>query len=394
MRDRGACNPTPITAYSVGNALGANTAEVSASLVSGVSALSTCRLDVPFETACGHFPDVLEPVPRALKPFDSRLARVALAVLDGVAGAVDRAARRWGAERVAIVLGTSTGGILETEAALGAHAERGVFPPDFDLQRKHAFHALLEVVRHRTGARGPGYVVSTACSSSGKVLGSARRLIAAGSADAVLTGGVDTLCQTTLRGFRSLEALSPRPCRPFSAARDGISLGEGGAFLLVERDGDGPARVLGVGESSDAHHMSHPHPEGLGARLAMGEALRQAGLPPESVDHVNAHGTGTPANDVIEARAIAETVGTHALVASTKGYTGHLLGAAGATEAVFSILSIERGFVPASLGAEPLDAGVDVEVCLAPRWRPCRVVLSNSFAFGGSNVSVLLGGAA
>lgn len=380
-----------VTAYAVGNALGASAADVARSLAAGSSGLRPCRLPLPFETVAGHYPDVLEALPPSFAAYDSRIVRMAFAILDGLGGAVERAIRRWGSARVAIVLGTSTGGILETEAALDAHAAGGALPPGWSLERVHAFHALLEAVRLRTGARGPAYAVSTACSSSGKVLGSARRLLAAGAADAVLAGGVDTLCQTTLRGFRSLEALSSRACRPFSAERDGISLGEGGAFLLVEREGDGPARVLGVGETSDAHHMSHPHPEGRGARAAMAEALRQAGLPGAAVDHVNAHGTGTPANDVIEARAIADVVGTHAPVASTKGYTGHLLGAAGATEAVFAILAIEQGLVPASLGAEPLDPAVAVDVCLAPRRRTCRVVLSNSFAFGGSNVAVLLG---
>ena len=148
-------------------------------------------------------------------------------------------------------------------------------------------------LRSWTGASGPAYVVSTACSSSGKVLASARRLIASGLADAVLAGGVDTLCQTTLRGFESLQALSRGPCRPFSADRDGLSIGEGGAFLLVEREGVGRVLLRGVGESSDAFHMSHPHPEGLGARLAMEAALRQAGIDGDAVDHVNAHGTGT-----------------------------------------------------------------------------------------------------
>ncbi len=380
-----------ITAYAVGNALGASAAEVARSLAAGASGLRPCRLPLPFETVAGHFPDVLERPPPSLAAYDSRLVRMALAILDGVAAAVDRAVARWGPDRVALVLATSTGGILETEAALDAHASGGALPASWSLERVHAFHAVLDAVRLRTGVRGPAWIVSTACSSSGKVLGSARRLLAAGMADAVLTGGVDTLCQTTLRGFRSLEALSSRACRPFSAARDGISLGEGGAFLLVERDGDGPARLLGVGETSDAHHMSHPHPEGRGARAAMAEALRQAGLPGAAVDHVNAHGTGTPANDAIEARAIADVVGTHAPVASTKGYTGHVLGAAGATEAVFGIMAIEQGLVPASLGAEPLDPAVAVDVCLAPRRRDCRVVLSNSFAFGGSNVAVLLG---
>ncbi len=387
----GPCEAPAITAYSVANALGADAREVARALAAGASGLRPCRLPLPFETVAGHFPDVLEPVPPSLAAYDSRIVRMALAVLEGVAGAGERAVRRHGPDRVAIVLGTSTGGIEETERAVEAHAATGALPERFSLERTHAFHALLDAVRLRTGARGPAWIVSTACSSSGKVLGSARRLLAAGLADAVLAGGVDTLCQTTLRGFRSLEALSSGACRPFAAARDGLSLGEGGAFLLVERAGDGPARVLGVGETSDAYHMSHPHPEGRGARAAMAEALRQADLPGSAVDHVNAHGTGTPANDVIEARAIADVVGPRVPVASTKGYTGHLLGAAGATEAVFAIMALEQGLAPASLGAAPLDPGVNVDVCLAPRRVDCRVVLSNSFAFGGSNVAVLLG---
>jgi len=381
----------PITGYAVGNALGASSREVAKALALGRSGLRPCPFELPFETYCGQFPDVLAPVPPSLAAWDSRLARIALVVLEGVAGAVERACRRWGAERVAVVLGTSTGGILETERAFEAYAACGEVPAAFDLDRQHAFDALFEVVRRRTGAGGPGYVVSSACSSSGKALGAARRLLLAGLADAVLTGGADTLCQTTLRGFGSLEAISRRACRPFCAERDGTSLGEGAAFLLLERDGDGPARLLGVGESSDAHHMSHPHPQGVGARLAMKEALAQAGLGPEAVDHVNAHGTGTTANDAIEAGAIVALFGRSVPVVSTKGYTGHLLGAAAATEAALALLSIECGFVPASLGAEPLDPSVSLYLCLARREGRYRRVLSNSFAFGGSNVSVLLG---
>jgi 3-oxoacyl-[acyl-carrier-protein] synthase I len=306
---------------------------------------------------------------------------------------VAAAVRRSGGERVAVVVGTSTGGILETERAFGAHAQGGRLPPDFDFDRQHSFHGLLEVLRAVTGADGPAYVVSTACSSSGKVFAAGRRLILAGLADAVLVGGVDTLCQTTLRGFGCLQALSRTPCRPFHAARDGTSIGEGGAFALLAREGEGPIRLLGAGESSDAYHMSHPHPEGLGARLAMEEALAMAGMPASQVDHVNAHGTGTPANDLPEARAISAVLGDAVPVASTKGYTGHLLGAAGATEVVLSALSIVHGFVPESLGAEPVDPGVTVSICRAAVSRPVRTVLSNSFAFGGSNVSLLLGAA-
>ncbi len=383
----------PITAFAAANGLGMDTAAVRDALRAGRSGLAPCRLDIPFETACGALPDDLPPPPASLRAYDTRLCRMALHTLDGIGAAVRSAVRRLGGGRVAIAIGTSTGGIRESELAYDEWARLGRLPASFDFDHQHTFHALLEVVRTVTGADGPASIVSTACSSSGKVFGSAQRLLAAGLADAVLVGGVDTLCQTTLRGFGSLQALSRTPCRPFNATRDGISIGEGAAFLLLERGGDGPVRLLGVGESNDAHHMSAPHPEGLGARLAMEGALAQAGLPGSAVEHVNAHGTGTPANDVVEARAIAGVVGEAVPVASTKGYTGHLLGAAGATEAVFAALSIEHGFVPASLGAEPLDPQVTVSISAAGSARRVRTVMSNSFGFGGSNVCLILGGA-
>ena len=383
----------PITAFAAANGLGMDTAAVRDALRAGRTGLAPCRLDIPFETACGALPDDLPPPPASLRAYDTRLCRMALHTLEGIGAAVRSAVRRLGAGRVAVAIGTSTGGIRESELAYDEWARLGRLPASFDFDHQHTFHALLEVVRAVTGADGPASIVSTACSSSGKVFGSAQRLLAAGLADAVLVGGVDTLCQTTLRGFGSLQALSRTPCRPFNATRDGISIGEGAAFLLLERAGDGPVRLLGVGESNDAHHMSAPHPEGLGARLAMEGALAQAGLPGSAVEHVNAHGTGTPANDVIEARAIAGVVGEAVPVVSTKGYTGHLLGAAGATEAVFAALSIEHGFVPASLGAEPLDPQVTVSISAAGSARRVRTVMSNSFGFGGSNVCLILGGA-
>jgi 3-oxoacyl-[acyl-carrier-protein] synthase I len=383
----------PVLAFSAANALGTDAGRILEALRAGRSGLLPCPLPIPFPTACGVLPADLDPLPARLRPWDTRLARLALLALEGTRPAVEAAVRRHGRERVALVVGTSTGGILETEGAFAAWSESGRVPAGYDFDRQHSLHGVLEVLRAVTGAEGPGWVVSTACSSSGKVFAAGRRLLLAGLADAVLVGGVDTLCQTTLRGFGCLQALSPTPCRPFCAQRDGTSIGEGGAFALLAREGEGPVRLLGAGESGDAHHMSHPHPEGLGARLAMEEALAQAGLPGAAVDHVNAHGTGTPANDLPEARAISEVVGDAVPVTSTKGYTGHLLGAAGATEAVIAALSIVHGFVPRSLGAEPVDPGVTVAVCREARALPVRTVLSNSFAFGGSNVSLLLGAA-
>lgn len=384
----------PITSFSIGNALGATTKKVVESLHEGRSGLAKCQLPIGFATFCGAFTENLDDL--AFTPeeaaFDSRLARIASAVLAEIAGAVSRVIRRWGGQRVAMVLGTSTGGIRETERAWEALVNTGEIPSTFDYERQHCFDGLLKLLQKKTGISGPCYVVSTACSSSGKVFGVAQRLLGADFVDAVLVGGVDTLCHTTLRGFHSLQLLSERACRPFAVDRDGLSLGEGAAWLIIERDGEGLASLLGVGESCDAHHMSQPHPQGKGAYLAMSQALRQAGITPEEVDYINAHGTATPSNDLAEGQAIAALFGTRTPVVSTKGYTGHLLGAAGATEVVFSIISIMQGWIPISLGAENVDPAIFLLInSQEKREQQCQLVLSNSFAFGGNNVSVLLG---
>ncbi|HVP66836.1 MAG TPA: beta-ketoacyl-ACP synthase [Anaeromyxobacteraceae bacterium] len=383
--------PFPVTAYSVGNAMGATTGEVIRALESGRSGLRTSRADPDIEMVAGEFPGELPPPPASLRAYDTRLVRLALSVLEELVPAIEGAVARYGAGRVAVVLGTSTGGIRESEEAYARWRVEGRLPESFSLVLRHSFNGLLRAVRGRSGAGGPGYVVATACSSSAEALAAGRRLLLAGLADAVLCGGADTLCLTTLRGFRSLEAISRSACRPFAAGRDGLSLGEGAAFLLLERTGEGPAWLLGAGESSDAHHMSHPHPEGLGAKAAMRDALEDAGIASCDVDCVNAHGTGTQANDRIEAAAIGDVLGDRVPVASTKAYTGHLLGAAGATEAVFSIAAIERGFIPESLGASPVDPEIRIAIAREPLRRPVRRALSNSFAFGGANVSLLFG---
>jgi 3-oxoacyl-[acyl-carrier-protein] synthase-1 len=345
-------------------------------------------------TTCGVIHTDLEPLPEKLRRYDTRQARIAWRTLDGIVDAVGAAVERWSSDRVGVVVGTSTGGIASTEDAYTHYCKHGRMPSDFDLDLRHSMHAILDVIRARTGITGPAYVVSTACSSSGKVFGAAERLLEAGLVDAVLVGGVDSLCQLTLRGFHALEVLSPTPCRPFSRDRDGINIGEGGALLLLEREGDGVARLLGVGESSDAHHMSAPHPEGAGARAAMEEALQRAGVSPKDVTHVNAHATGTRQNDSTEAHAIATVLGSEVPVVATKGYTGHTLGAAGAMEAVLSIVAMEHRFIPASLGSDVPDPELPIAVNCERRPLHSRVVLSNSFAFGGNNVAVLLGASA
>jgi 3-oxoacyl-[acyl-carrier-protein] synthase I len=385
----------PVTAFSVVNALGTTTRGVIDALSAGRSGLGRCALELTFDTFAGEVPEPPPPLPPGLVAFDSRTARLAVAALDEIRPALERALARHGADRVGLVLGTTTAGLARTEDAYQALQRTARLPAEYDFHRQHAFGGLLEVVRQVAGTEGPALVVSTACSASAKALAGARRMIAAGVVDAVLVGGVDGLCRTTLHGFQSLEILSPTACRPFSRERNGITIGEGAAYLLLERTGEARAHLLGVGESSDAYHMAAPHPEGLGALGAMREALACSGVAPSEVDHINAHSPGTKLNDHSEGKAVATLFGDRAVpVSSTKGYTGHLLGAAGATEAVFSIVALEQGWIPRSLGADPADGTLGLDIVTARRHRTCHRVLSNSFAFGGSNVSLLFGSTA
>ena len=380
-----------ITAYSLCNCLGRTTEEVVAALSETRTGLGPPPVPLTFETVCGMVRGELPPPAAAFSEYDCRQARIALQTLDGIRGPVDGAVRRWGKDRVGMVMATSTGGIAVSEDAYRAFKTNQRLPEDYDFEQQHTFFAFARFLRSLVGAEGPCYIVSTACSSSGKALASARRLIAADLVDAVLVGGVDSLALTTLCGFAGLSVLSETPCRPFSSERKGMNIGEGGAMLLVERDGDARALLCGAGESSDAHHMSSPHPEGLGASRAMKAALADAGMEAAAVDYVNAHGTGTSLNDAAEAAAIAALFDDDVPVVSTKGFTGHMLGAAGATEAVFTVVSIEQGWIPANLGGDPLDPEIGVRVNLTRTDHRCRVAMSNSLGFGGSNVSLVLG---
>jgi len=382
----------PVTAYAASNALGTTTRDVVAALRAGRSGLGPCPLDLPFETPTGAFPAPPPALPPSLSAWDSRTTRIAVAGLDEILPVIGRAVARHGAERVALIVGTTTAGLARTEDAYHQARRNGSLPADYDLHRQHSFGAMLEALRRMTGVAGPCLAVSTACSASAKAVGCAQRLLATGVVDAALVGGVDALSQTTLRGFHSLQILSPVFCRPFSRERRGINIGEGAAYLLLERRGDAAVHLLGVGESSDAHHMSAPDPTGDGARAAMAAALAQAEVSPDDVDYINAHSPGTRLNDLSEGLAVSGLFGRRVPIASTKGYTGHLLGAGGATEAVFSIVAVEQGWIPRSVGADPVDAELGLEVPTARIDKPCRRVLSNSFAFGGSNVSLLFGG--
>jgi 3-oxoacyl-[acyl-carrier-protein] synthase-1 len=382
----------PVTAWSTVNGLGASTAEVIAGLHRGLPSLSPAPEGTPFETVCGVVDADLAALPDSLARLDSRNNRFVQHSLGEIASPLAAARDRWGAERVGICVGSSTAAMDEIEGAFHLHAETGSLPSGFDVFASGSFDGLMRALRGLTGLEGPAAVLSNACASSGKAFASAKRWLDAGVVDAVLVGGADSLCQTTLRGFRALGLLSQEPSRPFSRERRGINIGEGAAFALVERKGEGP-RLLGAGESGDAHHMTSPDPEGRGAQRAMEAALADAGVSASDVDYVNAHGTGTAFNDAMEARAIRATLGPHAdpIVVSTKGYVGHTLGAAGAIEAVFVLESLQNGWTPASAGAEPVDPDIRLNVPAVACDVDLRVALSNSFAFGGSNVSVVFG---
>jgi 3-oxoacyl-[acyl-carrier-protein] synthase-1 len=301
------------------------------------------------------------------------------------------ARERYGDDRVAVVMGTSTSSIGATEEAYQRLLPGGKYPDDLCRPVVHTPHSLGDFIRVALGLSGVVVTVGTACSSSAKVFAQAERLIRCGLADAAIVGGVDTLCGSVLFGFNSLELVSPEPCRPFDAARRGISLGEAGGFALLERDGRGGPWLIGYGESSDAHHMSSPHPEGLGARLAIEMALSRAGCNASDIDYINMHGTASQKNDEVEAGLVAGMFPASTRASSTKGWTGHTLGAAGIVEAVVSFVALETGIVPGTLNTESLDAACGPQLCIENEIRDIRVVLSNSFGFGGSNCALLFG---
>ena len=382
----------PVTAWSTVNSLGTSTEQVVSALRGGRASLTPPPPGTPFETVCGVVDADLPALPKGLERFDSRNNRFIQQALAEIGSALDAARERWGTRRVGICVGSSTAAMDEIENAYSVHAETGSLPPGFDVLSSGSCDGLLQILRTLTGLEGPAAAISNACASSGKAFASARRWIDAGVADAVLVGGADSLCQITLRGFRSLGLISREPTRPFSSKRRGISIGEGAAFALLERSGEGP-RLLGAGESSDAHHMTTPDPEGRGAQRAMEAAISDAGVSATDIDYVNAHGTGTAFNDAMEARAIRATLGAKAdpVVVSTKGYVGHTLGAAGAIEAVFVLESLQNRWIPGSVGADPLDPEIGLNIPMMAIDADVRVALSNSFAFGGSNVSLVFG---
>jgi 3-oxoacyl-[acyl-carrier-protein] synthase-1 len=345
----------------------------------------------PLDTWAGRVPGLEdEALPRRLAEWDCRNNRLAWRGLrcDGFHEAVAAARARFGAARIAVVVGTSTSSIGASEEAYCRLDRDGGYPADLRRSIIHTPHSLGDFVQHALQLSGIAVTVATACSSSAKVFAQAARLMQVGLADAAVVGGADTLCGSVLFGFNSLELVARGPCMPFDVERGGISLGEAAGFALLQRQAPSGPWFTGYGESSDAHHMSTPHPEGRGARLALQEVLRRAALEPHQVDYINLHGTASRKNDEVEATVIAEMFPATTFASSTKGWTGHTLGAAGIVEAAITLLALEHGILPGTLNTRTLDAVCGPQVRIDNVQRAARRGLSLSFGFGGSNCAL------
>lgn len=388
--------PLRLHGFTATSALGRGLAAHRAALEQGHSGLAQKTFDhCTLPCWIGEVEGLDTPLTGDWAPWDCRNNRLSVLALDqdGFRQTVAAAVARHGADRVGVFVGTSTSGTLSTEHAYrDADPETGRLPASYQYRTTHNPHAAAEFVRLQLGLDTLAIAVCTACSSSAKVFAAASRAIEAGVCDAAVVGGVDTLCLTTLYGFNSLQLISEDICRPADAHRKGISIGEAAGFALLEADARrGDLALLGYGESSDAYHMSAPDPEGRGARQSMLDALARAGLTAADIGYINLHGTATPANDASEDQAVTAVFGTQTPCSSTKGYTGHTLGAAGIIEAVVSLLAVEHGFLPASVTTRQKDPAIRGNILLSPQRQAIRAALSNSFGFGGNNASLILG---
>jgi 3-oxoacyl-[acyl-carrier-protein] synthase-1 len=382
-----------ITSLTALTCLGRGRSAHALAMTQGRSGLTPCdfpNVDIScFIGRVGGIED--DPFPAEHRAFENRATRLAVAALnaDGFHERLAEAIDRWGADRVGIVLGTATSGVERLEQVYRARGETEPLAAEYSLRHHSDHHAVTSFLIDYLGLGGPGYTISTACSSSAKAIVDGAQLIRMGICDAVLTGGVDSLCMTSLYGFDALELVSRAPCRPCDAARDGLSIGEGAGFVLLERDRAG-ARLSGYGETSDAVSMSTPPADGAGAADAMRRALRCAGLAPDQIGFVKLHGTATPSNDAAEGAAVAEVFGSAVPAASLKGLVGHTLGAAGAVEAVMGLYAMDAGIVPGTVGFGSSDPDITIEVQKRSRPGSYRHMLSNAFGFGGSNSALIL----
>ncbi len=386
--------PLRISAYTATSAAGHGLKETLEALQSRTSGLVPNDFGPhPYPTFIGRVQGIENaPLPGHLLDWECRNNRLAWLGLnqDGFADAVRSARDRYGKTRIAIILGTSTSSIGATEEAYRGLDEKHRFPMQLRNPVVHTPHSTGDFLQHALELQGICATIATACSSSAKAFAQAERLIRNGLADAAVVGGTDTLCGSVLFGFKSLELVSEDRCKPFDTARNGINLGEAAGFALLEREGDGPT-LIGYGETSDAYHMSSPHPQGLGARRAVTDALACAGIAAESIDYVNLHGTASTKNDEVEAQLVADMFTADCFASSTKGWTGHTLGAAGILESIITLLALENGFAPGTLNTTRLDPVCGSQIRIDNKDIEVRIGMSLSFAFGGSNCALLFG---
>ncbi|HJM83163.1 MAG TPA: beta-ketoacyl-ACP synthase [Nitrospinota bacterium] len=395
--------PLALTSYTSLSAVGKGLSSLRTALLEERTGLAPIDLDFArgLDTYIGRVNNIENsPIVDKLKRFDCRNNRLAqMCILqDGFKESIHKAIEKYGSNRISLVIGTSTSGILETELAYNNSLLRDESEIEFfsnKLRYTHCFFSPAEFISEYFGLTGPALTISTACSSSAKAFASAARHIEAGFADAAIVGGVDSLCMTTLYGFSSLNIVSTKPCKPCDRNRDGLSLGEAAGFALLEKPGEANSGMeeiflSGYGESSDAHHMSAPHPKGAGAELAMRGALEMSNIRPEDVDYINMHGTATPANDTIEASAISRIFGPDTPCSSTKGWTGHTLGAAGIVESLIAVVSLKSGIIPGCLNMIEIDPEIQANVIDTTVKAGISNVLVNSFGFGGNNCSLIL----
>lgn len=387
-----------ITHYTATSAAGVGLVRLRQSLANRQSGLRKNDFDgCDLDTWIGRVDNVENvDLPGHLSELQSRNNQLAWLGLqqDELLEAVHTLSDQIGADRIGVIMGTSTSSIGRTESAYLLLEDSGRMRQDLRQPEVHNLHSPGTFVAAATGLKGPSITISTACSSSAKVFATASRWIQHGIVDAALVGGVDSLCLSTLYGFNSLELISEEPCKPFDRDRNGISIGEAAGYALVTKEALSPGdnlALLGYGESSDAHHMSQPHPEGKGASFAMTRALQRAGLPAAAMDYVNLHGTASKANDRVETYALAEQFTDNIRVSSTKGWTGHTLGAAGILEAVITMDTLNTGLIPGTLNRETDDPEFRFPVMTHNVEEHVRYAMSNSFGFGGNNASLIFG---
>ena len=326
--------------------------------------------------------------------YRCRNNQLLLAALSQIRATVNKAITKFGADRIGIVLGTSTSGVRSTELALDYLAEHASLPDQFHYKQQQ-MGAGADFLRAYLKLTGPAYTISTACSSSGKAFASARRLLNLDLCDAVIVGGADSLCSLTINGFAALESLSTEYCKPFGLHRNGINIGEAASLFVLSKE-PGPVALSGIGASSDAYHFSAPDPAGTAVITAMKKALNDAGKQPDEVDYLNLHGTATVLNDAMESKAVNALFGTQVAASSSKGMTGHTLGAAAALELGFCWILLtenEHGALIPNINDDAPDTDLAPLNLVKKGDKPGRsvnVCQSNSFAFGGNNLSIVI----